>query len=256
MTFGTIVRIAAIALGIMSAVILARDGFNIALHEYLDAVIQVYDDAFKDIALIVFEPLIAAVFTLFRDWFDWHLQLYGHWKYCFTLTWLYLAACARTEAPKNKLWSNLWGGCLALLVGVSSGVVPVTHWGVFLSPVLGTAVYWLAADFPTQVRVAGVGGFLEGLPYGFAVWFRRVGAFALLSLPVGHLGLSSENSWLASLVAFVAILAAFHIWVTLWVSVRNRRLDFFGDPDADTGVDIFAVLGGAAAIVYVAHLPA
>lgn len=150
MSFGTIGKLAAIALGIMSTLALARDGLAFKLLPFLDATISAYgallDSLFLDIALEAFEPF----FHFLANWLDWNWKLYPHWKHAWVLLWLYLAAQARSINPpfipgeryhpgwyvfKASRWT--WTAFAALIGAGLAGTVPLDHPAVFWFPLAG-----------------------------------------------------------------------------------------------------------------------
>jgi hypothetical protein len=89
------------------------------------------------------------------------------------------------------------------------------------------------------------------------------GVFALLAL-----GMISAPAWLAfngspspglaNLAAFVAVISAWFLVLALLFPDRGDRtfVERWRSPPARTAFDVLAVLGGAAIIVYLAHLMA
>lgn len=133
---GGVSRWLAVALGIMSAVLLARDGFKISLNEYLDAIISAYDDTVTDIVLVVFEPSIKALFVNLRKWLDLDLHLLPHWKHAFVLLRLFCSVRLRARignpVPRGGIIRSVqaigrwaWTLFAALLGGALAGTVPL-----------------------------------------------------------------------------------------------------------------------------------
>jgi hypothetical protein len=195
MKLETIGRLLAIAMGIMSAVLLARDGFNIPLNEYLDAVIQTYDDTFKTIALTLFEPLIHAIFACLRE-YGWHLNLFEHWKYAFVLLWLFNASFSRgfattpsgpeqTEYVFNFSLRWIWAALTALFGGVMAGTVPIGDPSVFWWPIAAFFAYRLGFDFLVNIHRGEFWSVSNTLSLTFATTFVYVASI--------HFDLSSSG---------------------------------------------------------------
>lgn len=176
--FGTIFRLLAIALGIMSAVLLARDGFNISLNNYLDAVVQAYDDAIKEVALLFLEPFILVALAKLREWFDWHLQLYPHWKHAFVLLWLFFGAIARSLMSMRywaqTLFTFLWGMFCSVAGGVLAGTQPLSEPGTFWWPASFYCVY-MTGNFAWSATFARTEGW---------TWLESFGLFGMPKLAV------------------------------------------------------------------------
>lgn len=131
--FGMAVRLLAIALGVMSALLLAKDGLNVALSDFLDNVLNVYNGGLEYVALLVLGPAITAAFAALRDWFELSLQLHPHWKHVTVLLWLHLGSAARHqdeyEGPHALNW--ILAAALAIIFGVTAGTAQLSHPSVF-----------------------------------------------------------------------------------------------------------------------------
>ncbi|MFO1186152.1 MAG: hypothetical protein U1E87_01040 [Alphaproteobacteria bacterium] len=276
MKFSTILRLAAIALGIVSATIMARDGFNITLNEYLNAVLTAYDDALTSVTFIVFDPAIKVLFEKVRDWFAIDLQLLPHWKHAFVLVWLFAGAFARAFAsnelvPGLSAFRFLWGGFCALLAGVVAGTVPLSDPRVFWGPIACFYLYgagvpaWIATFFPFEVHLTsphGAGQKWVGLFWGFgAVFLRKTTVSAIMASSVflgGNRFIGTlPASGLAALTAFIGVMG---LWGFVEFAFRPAGegdtwwQQWLGSPYARIGLDVLSVLGGAAFITYVAHV--
>lgn len=194
--FGTVVRVVAIALGIMSAVLLARDGLKVSLNDFLDNVLNIYNGGVEYIALLLLGPAIAWALSALRDWFDWPLQLYPHWKHVTVLLWLYLGSAARYrgegEGPKVLGW--IMAGAFAVMFGVAAGTVPLSHPNVFWWPAASLfyfqsaeaasrAAFKRAAVHPnwwSQFAITGFPALLLGL------WCTLEGAWGRSTVEAGY----------------------------------------------------------------------
>lgn len=262
-----LIRLITIPLGIASALALARDGLGFPLLPFLDALITIYDDNFKEVVLIVFEPILA----LFREWFDWSLNLYPHWKYCFVLQWLYLASWNKAFFPVQKTFvvalASAWAAISAIVAGLLAGSVPLDHPGVFWWPMAGIGMFFAGGsaidaafdreDGETPLSRFGFMGLsmivatavasllaLKLIPNEAPAVFNNTGSpgLALLATLIGGLGLAMS--------VLIAVMAAigFHL---IGRDSDNFWERFIGIPVAPAGLEIAFVLGNAASLVYV-----
>jgi len=263
-SLNTVMRLLAIVLGIMSAVLMARDGFNIRLNDYLDAVAIAYDDLLKDIALVVFDPAIKALFAKFREWFAIDLQLLPHWKHVFVLMWLYFGSHARSfkDRPRVQLSLLLWGGVLAILVGAAVGTVALDNLALTGWPILGVIIFDLGVVIILGARFAHM---------PFHVWLEMIrlglpGAFIFaVSTQSANIPFLQElhSPRLALLIFFVLYVAGHKLWLGAWGSEFFRSLasgefnrrweEFLHRRATNLAFDMLSVLGGAAFIVWLGH---
>jgi hypothetical protein len=234
----TIFRLLAIALGIMSAVLIARDGFNIPLNEYLDAVVALYDDTLTQIAYAVFDPAIRAVFEALRESFAIDLELLPHWKHAFVLLWLFLGSWSRALTASSIPHLDITlAGAFALLGGVAAGTVSPSGFAFFLMPVLSTTAFFIIvvalarrdfdADTTTRAPYRDLSrGFVSALGVVPVIVFT----IAAVATSVGFYWASSPSPGLLSLLTFVVLL-----------SVLTARLQ------------ALAILGGAAFLVWLSN---
>lgn len=256
-------RLLTIALGIMSATIMARDGLGFQLVPFLDAVISAFDNAFKEIALRTFEPIIQAVFALLRDWFDWRLELHPHWKYAFVLLWLLFGSSARAwysrqASPFRTLGRWTTAAVLSLLAGAFAGSAPLADPAVFWWSVAWFLLFLcaLASMNPTFRYVS------QTLPLlSFGVIFFAVGALvALKFIPVTiPFFQTSASPGLATLAAGVAAFAALFILLGARFALERDNGNSFLREWHDAiptriGLDTLYVLGGAATLVWLSRV--
>lgn len=268
MNFAAIIRIAAILLGIMSALALARDGLGLRLFPFVDAIVTTYglllDDLFLDMVLAIFEPAL----NLVKVWLDWNWSLHPHWKHAFVLLWLLFSSAARTsDGLGNRFWW-VWGGVCALLTSVLAGTAPLSDPLVFYWPLAGFLLF--ASVRNTDENIGTL--YRKRLPIppfaGVAKFLAAITLFLLLILlltliPIGLPPIpffaNSPSPGLATLTAFAAMVGMACVIAAL-IMLRGEGSTFLqkwlGDPNARLGLDILSVLGGAAAIVYLARLMA
>jgi hypothetical protein len=256
-----------IPIGIMSALALARDGFGFKLLPWLDAVITAYgilfDDLFLDIVLVSFEPL----FALLKNWFDLNWNLYPHWKHGFVLLWLFFAAWERTALKPDAVqrWRDvpLWiwffvaigwisAGLIALVAGVLSGTVPLEHPAVLWWPMAGFGLFiagagarqdWLASRRDRKPWASAL---------GITALFIVIGS-ALMALPMIS---NSRSPGLATLAILIGSLGVLSLLVgTLFPEGEGNTFwqKWLGGRSMLLGLDVLAVLGSAAIIVWIAQ---
>jgi hypothetical protein len=121
MKFGAIFRLAAIALGIVSATIMAQRGFEIRFNEdflgFFDAVDHLIGGMLGPVEEYLIRPALRALAALGVE-----IQLQDHWKYVSILLWLSLGSWARGAASKRfpqwSVFQIVWAVLCALLGGV------------------------------------------------------------------------------------------------------------------------------------------
>lgn len=111
----TLLQWVTVAVGIVSLLVLSRDGFSIQLQGFVDAVATAYDDILKDIALATLEPFIASVLAVVRERWNISLQLYPHWKHAYVLLWLFLGSSIQVYMRAAP--ASFWEKATAYLVG-------------------------------------------------------------------------------------------------------------------------------------------
>jgi hypothetical protein len=262
MYFGTVVRFISIGLGIMSAVLLARDGLRFPLNAYLDAVVTSYDDTFHDIAVSVFEPIINGMFLTFDQLFNVRLELHPHWKHFFTLTWLYFGSSARARIP---LWGGqrpsiafewIWAGICAFAAGAFSGTVSLSNPAVFMWVILFYGLYELGI-----LVWHSLSGGIQSPRAATRFITKYVVAHALVSAAIGFAMVRNENWGLVSLIVLLIVIACHHLWWGLKGLSSSDSRPFiaqlkhamFVDDEVKIAVNILSVLGSAATLIYLGH---
>lgn len=323
MNLGTIIRLLAIALGIMSAVLLAHSALGIRFNEDF-----LWGLAWVEwlVGQIVWP--VEQVVVPMKQWLHDQgiiFDLYAHWRNAFVLLWLLFGTEMRVALPirvNTSLGTNIhivvrWlcAALAALVGGLLAGTVPLDHPAVLWWPVMALFLndvvdYFIVNNHTGRLNLL-FGGFAVPIGAVFAAlamgwiepislagepslfWWAAAGYFALLvcrgllSLSVGSikfpilayrliwlaacgvlaLGLLPEPQWLsfrnspspglANLAAFVAVMAASHATSGAFFAARrgeDRYLDrWFAQPGTHTALDIFAVLGVAAFIVWLGN---
>lgn len=254
-----IARLAFVPFGVLSAVALARQGFDLQLNAFFSELINAYDGTMQAVARLVFEPVIKAAFDQLRAWFGVDLKLLPHWKYVFILWWLVFGAIARAVAQakgqRAAVGYYAWGGTCAFAAGVVAGVSPLTSLGMFLC-------------------MSGLFFFMAGI-YVFDAWkrwpgleqFARGFVWVLFSaMIVGALGAifyhPNGNAFgLQATVTAIGLVALFALWSAV-AAVRAETNANAGrvwarisvDPVATASLDVLTVLGGAAVFILLATL--
>lgn len=154
MTPAAVTRALLIAVGIMSATVLARDGFNIGLHPGLNSIIDIYERWLDDEARVGMDALMRDVFTQIGERHAIDMQLLPHWKHPMLLMWLVFASYAwamryvYTLGAATFTWVS--GLLCASVGGALTGTVPLSHASVLIWPFASLAVfaglqalYWL-----------------------------------------------------------------------------------------------------------------
>jgi hypothetical protein len=265
MKFSTILRLAAIALGIVSATIIAQRGFEIRFNE---DILRFFEMVGEITGLIVtpFELiLIRPALRLLATW-GYQIELQEHWKYAFILLWLFTGSLARaTASARHPGWAAfawIWGGFCALLAGVLAGTVPLSDPGVLFRPFACFFLFFVGASAwrATFYRREGE-TWLGAVGLFGALGLLATGIFSILLaagiIPSGFLRSGAISApGLATLTAFIGILGLLYLilgafrpgrdgdtWWQRWLGSRPARI----------GLDVLAVLGGAAFLTYAAH---
>lgn len=217
---GTIVRLLAIALGIMSATAMAVNGFEVPVNQGL---MDVLEGVRELVGTIVwpFEKLIVMPVVNWLHAQGARFDLYAHWKTAFVLLWLYFAAFSRAAVATGyslgrTVYVWLLSGVCALAGGVLAGTAPLSHPAVFWWP----ASALLFSDIALRAMNAARGSGdlrITWLTYfaPVALAYFAVAAFcALMAASVRTLPLASEPSvfwwpFLALQLIYVAEQAAY-----------------------------------------------
>lgn len=250
-------RILLLPLAILSVIVLARDGFRIPLNLYFERVLDIYDDMFRTIAVLIFEPAIRTVLAAVGQWLEIKLILLPHWKYVFVLWWLVFGAIARAVQVRRPLRMGAWyawGGLCALLGGVVAGLTPLSSSGFLLC---SSALFFYLCGVFVYTALQ------ESLTL-------RTGGWAIASALVITIGVSSFSGifydprggsfGLKVLLTTIAVFAA-GIMISAIGPARHRAAstgsfwrEYLGDRELTVALDVLAVLAGAATITCVAYL--
>lgn len=275
---GTIFRLLAIALGIMSALLIARDGFKVSLSAYVEVVATLYDDALSEIVGVLFEPVVKALFGKLRDWLAIELQLLPHWKHVFVLQWLVLGKLAGVVAAWTELrgltvFLAVWGGLCALVGAAVSGALPLASLSIFLVPLVSMLLYFVGLRAVLYRLIdrhkLPRPGLLRRRTVTIAIGLAFVTALFASVTPGAKLWMFEgfESPGLAAVVFIVGLTATAMLIVGLVIphllprlfpeivegDERVTALKLVGVTVAGFGLDILAVLGGAAFIVWLGH---
>lgn len=272
-SFDTAVRILAVAAGILSATLMARDGFNISLNEYLEAILVAYDDTLKEIALVTAEPAIKMLLMKVHDWFAIDLSLYPHWKHAFALLWLFFGALARSFGSRmhQRIFYFAWGGFCALAGGIMAGTVSLGSAAIFWWALasygmlaIGLSLWHAAATArltETTWFVAFVGQLVVALAELVVVllvlWGAAIATDSGAQLWPPRLPFSESGSpGLAALAIFIVTRGVWYAVAGAWGALDPWARRTFMGPNAylHTALDIFSVLGGATFLVWFGHV--
>jgi len=252
MNFSTVLRLAAIALGIVSAIVIAVRGFEVpvsqAFVETLEGVREFVGTIVWPLDRLVVTPIVMRLRAL-----DIEFELFDHWKDVFVLAWLFMAATARAYGDWGR-WQDMafiWvvGALCALLSSVLAGTATLSSPNIFLWPLLGFLI-WAAAI--TRWRVSRK----DWWPTLLAEVIVPATVVGLTAYAFGFLIVSSPSPGLVSLTAFVAIWGVLAIGEGVFDLSGNGGTWLQHLPSElkiRIGIDILSVLGGAAFIVYAAH---
>jgi hypothetical protein len=139
----TLTKALAILLGIMSAMVLARDGFNIVLQPDLNNIIGTYErwlDNGPDM-----DALLRDAFTRIGERHGIELQLLPHWRHPMLLMWLLFASYAwamryvHTLGAATFAWVS--GLFCAFVGGALAGTVPLSNASILVWPLVSLAVF-------------------------------------------------------------------------------------------------------------------
>lgn len=261
MKFSTILRLAAIALGIVSATIMAQRGFEIRFNEDF----LTFFNSVGEIVGVIVTP-IEIVLRHVLAWFSSlgvEIELQDHWRYAFILMWLFLGAWARAQTV-FAAFTFIWGGFCSLLAGVLAGSVPLSNPGVFWWPFacyllfLSGGSVWIATAYRNQntnYNWLEVFWGVFGRRFFFSVVLAVIANVAIFLL----FPLLRETSapYLATLAVFVGLAGLINLVEGAFRRAREGNTwwqQWLGSPNARMGLDMLSVLGGAAVITYLAHV--
>jgi hypothetical protein len=266
MKLGAIIRLAAIALGILSATIMAQRGFEIRFNEYflgfLDRVGDLVGIPLTPVEVFLVRPALRLLHAL-----GLKIELHDHWKYAFILVWLLLRSLARVVASwqfefrVDTVFNFTWGGFCALLAGVLAGTVPFSDPGVFWWPFAFSFLFvaGLVSRYDTltgherKTQLGALGVFRLLL-------FVFIGILALLAARVNPLKSPFFEATRAPSLAYLATFIGFLGALALMIGAVRRDGEgdtwwqkWLGSTGGRMGLDVLAVLGGAAFITWAAH---
>ena len=238
----TILRLLAIALGIVSAAIMAQRGFQISINEDFATFFSAVDNLIGGVV----EPLHFVVGRVL-DWLrslGWNVpHLQPGWKYVFVLLWLIFSSVARGQAAGKAaswrlrifVWS--WGGICAAIGGVLSGVTGDISTGAAFAYSL-----WCVGYLLWNLNTIGLRWWL---------WksFGVTGLFCLASTIYLLTFRPEVASGMGLAPVAIFALGAGLLWLLMGPIDRNWLRSWNGR----AGVDILSVLGGAAIITLLAH---
>ena len=255
-------RILGIVTGAISFAILLWKGFDFAFGPFLLASLQAYEDQAH--ALFgLFEPFIKTQLDAVRAYVGWDLQLYPHWKHAFLLMWLFFGASAQATWKVGyrgtAIFAFVWGGAVALVMGIMSGTVPLDSEALVLWPILGFTLFGLGnAAWTAVFERSASSSWLEHF------WIRGVTAYAVVGLlaVIGLLDVGARSLFpelhtlpspgLALLTALIVVLALF----LLAAGVLRRLSGSDGNSrvglrnfDIEIALSMLAVIGGASGVV-------
>lgn len=233
-------RALGIAAGTVSLTILAWKGFHFTFGPFLLAVLEELE---KDYSLFfgIFEPPIKQALAILNTYVGWDLQLEPHWKHVFALNWVYFSANGRTDVRYRQYWSDaiasyVEGFLIALVVGVLSGVAALdgANLAIAFWPIVGFILYHLSF----QTSGAGVRGFLwrYALPCAVAL------AIASQADKIPYL----QTLPSPGLALLFVLLMARAIKAVSPLVLNPKRYDV---READVGIDMMGVIGGAGLVV-------
>lgn len=245
-------NIALVALGILSALALARDGFNVSFNDFLEGIVRAYDDVAKDLALALFEPMIQPVLAKLRAWLTLDLQLYPHWKHLFVLLWLLFGktAPAISGGGLTRWLAYAWGLTCALFGAVVDGTVPLTDGAVGFGFTAGCFLFvaGLLAPWLSRVKTrASLWLWCAGMAFLVlgAVW-NTVIAWHIVPLP--FISIPPPGGLLLT-ANFVATIAFFLLLFSPREDGDKWTMWLF-HPVTQSGLSILSVFGGAMLIVW------
>jgi hypothetical protein len=320
-----VVKLSCLALGIMSAVLMAQKAFGFTFNDdFVEALKGV--ESFVGAVVWPFELLLVRPAVKWLHEQGLVFELHSHWRQIFVLLWLYFGSYARAHMGKGLLTAFVWlrAGIIALVFGALAGTVPLSHPAVFWWPAAGYFLseavisvweawgvrHFRSFDFRVFARhglialalavsCALAAAFMRTVPLASnpaVFWWpfllfnlysaRRIlflhyplqlggpgvfaaipvyGVFAVRLVPAFNLLFeASPSPGLASFAAVVAIEGG-SILVTgmFQAKVWWRKSRFMGsnfwremwlhDTPARISLDVLSVLGGATAIIYIAH---
>jgi hypothetical protein len=260
-------RLFLIPLGVMSALVMARDGLGFPLTDTINWVLNGYSGLLAQIAVVLVDPWIERLFAQLRQLFSIDLQLYPHWKHVFILLWLYLGANSRIwmnafanssdgswASAFRRMWFDwLLSLALSLTSSIAAGAVPLSHPGIVYWPLAAIALHQGGSMVgPTPKSVLSFYAALVTVcivaPLLFPDQFQRM-PFAQLPSP----GLAM----LAAVVVFLAVVSLLPSWNDPILSdetlgpIRER---WMMHPSTQIGLDVLSVLSGSAIIVLVVQM--
>jgi hypothetical protein len=226
-----------LGIGILSLVKLVDLGFHVGWIVPLRALI----DYFEALLHVIFgwaEPYLKIALDFVNTKFGWSLHLYPHWKYVFTLLWLYFGADTKLTSSFGGSWqAGLRGG-----YGYEKGAIAAAAWGLFVALLASVAVGVEPFDGPIHgiylVLATSAGFVLYEL--GDRIWrqritgsrkyllFTRLAPLLLTAVIVAAEAFIAElpiarllpNSGLIFLFAFISGLTLYYLCEGAWLATQ------------------------------------
>lgn len=266
---GTIVRIAAILLGIASAVLLAHSAFGIRFNQDFVLFLNIVRDA-VGIVVLPFELLIVNPVVGWLREHGFMFQLHPHWHYVFVLLWLFSASVSRAFNTSSVEVALSWvvGVFAAMLGAALAGTVPLDHEALLWWAIAGFFAQRSAINFVgalTESREMAAHGVLAlcmaSIFVAFALgWvhppavvgsspiFWSIAAYFIYLAGIAFIPFTTPYwSWVALLLALVAVASA----LALGVLPEVRWLDFRQSPSPGlANLAVFVAVLGAWYILY------
>lgn len=245
---GTIVRLLAIGLGIVSVTILARRGLGFSFGAFTLSVLNLVEDVAGDVVrpleLLLIEPAMRWLSEM-----GWRVALQPHWKYIFALQWLYFAAYGRAWFSDKNLVKAAFRFATSALVAFATSVL------AGFAPTASMTLDWsiLAGFFLHSCTIIGWDVVSGDMKIGYFWRWLAVAAIFLL-LAIFQVNFTVKNAPHLSLVLVGVIMLLIACIELLPTPYDNRGQNYFDRPGTRTGIDVLAVLGGAAAVVAINQL--
>lgn len=217
-------RVLGIAMGAMSLVILAWQGFGFHFGPFMLQVLEYYEAQAQTIFSFL-EPIARTILGSLRDWFGWDLHLYAHWKHSFMLLWLYFSSWVKQAwEVGNKgsaLFQFFWGGLVAFVAGALSGTISLqeTKLAIAFWPIAGFIVYelgwnaWYASHFRRDNKT-----WTEAFREGVLWTLTRFGLPSAIAVGLAAIAITGPelrdmpNPGLALLFVLLIAVALFWLW--------------------------------------------
>ena len=259
MNLFTIVRIVAILFGALTAVHLARSGFDLLLDDVLKAIIDRADDFLK-VVMVVIDPAIQGVLRSLRDWGFVVPDLLDHWRQVFVLMLLFFGAYVREitqkDAPARTLFLAGWATVTALVSSVAAGTANFEDVQLFIWPALGFFVFFVGARFWDAMSVSSPDdGVLQRIGVSGVVLMLCVIVLVVITTQESLLWTIREWNTRAidavpspGMLALMVSVLSVGIWLAVFGLPHNGResVDAAINPGRSVGLSILAAFSAAA----------